>query len=476
MSLYAVDAAGAGAIVELAWTNGAITLFPLFLAPFMLVHLLDISILPLLLTMFFSLSVMIFLSWRQSRFFWHFKKLAAERTGLVNEWVQNIRALRALGWIEAFETKIFKKRLQETNNRVAMVSNGHTMASLGASVGFLLNLAGIYALVKMRPGSTLSPGELTATFWALGVYLARPLRSVPWILTFTLDSYTSIRRVERFLSLKSDDIRVTPTSLPEISGETPQPFLEIAELSLELDGKTLLKDVSVKIDKPEFVAVVGPVGSGKTLFIQSLIGEVPAHFAKYSLQGEDVANFDEETLKSRFSLVPQDGFIASTTIRNNVLLDYSDNSEIDDSPSVQNSLENARFPLQAEGFVDGEFTLLGERGINLSGGQRQRLGLARALKSARPVLILDDSLSAVDVNTEREMIASLFKRQLRDKLVLLVTHRHLTLTEMDRVLFFKNGCLIGNGTFEELLKTSAEFRAFMREAEEKERVRDELVT
>jgi ATP-binding cassette subfamily B protein len=106
--------------------------------------------------------------------------------------------------------------------------------------------------------------------------------------------------------------------------------------------------------------------------------------------------------------------------------------------------------------------------LNLSGGQRQRLGLARALYTERPFLILDDSLSAIDVNTERDMIESLFRGKLKDKLTLLITHRHLTLPLSDRVLFFKDGKLNANGSYEDLMATSAEFRDFMRQAETEE--------
>jgi ATP-binding cassette, subfamily B, multidrug efflux pump len=469
VSLYTTDTAGSGGIIELALTNGALTLFPLLLAPFMLRNLLNVSITPLLITMGVSLGIMMLLSWRQSRFFWTFKKLAAERTGLVNEWIQNVRALRALGWMEAFENKIQRKRIQETDNRVAMVSNGQTMASIGASIGFFLNLAGIYALVKMRPESELSPGELTATFWALGVYLAKPLRGIPWILTFTMDSYTSIKRVERFLSLKSEDIHVADQSDDSTFGERV-PYLEIRDLNLTLEGKALLSDVSLEIPGPEFVAIVGPVGSGKTLFVQSLLGEIPAHFGSYRILGGNVAHMNDEKLKTFFSLVPQDGFIASTTIRNNVLLEYD---VPQDSPSntiarAQTSLEQARLSLGEEGFSELEQTVLGERGVNLSGGQRQRLGLARALYTERPLLVLDDSLSAIDVNTERDMIESLFRGKLKDKLTLLITHRHLTLPLSDRVLFFKDGKLKANGRYEELMANSAEFRDFMRQAQKEE--------
>jgi len=474
VSLYTTDTAGSGGIVELAWTNGALTLFPLLLAPFMLKNLLNVSITPLLVTMSLSLSVMFFLSWRQSRFFWTFKKLAAERTGLVNEWVQNIRALRALGWTEAFEKKIFKKRLEETNNRVTMVSNGQTMASLGASIGFFLNLAGVFALVKMRPEGALSPGELTATFWALGVYLANPLRGIPWILTFTMDSYTSIKRVEKFLGLKSDDIRVAD---PSADKPNSTPYLEIEKLNLVLDNKTLLKDISLRIEKPEFVAIVGPVGSGKTLFVQSLLGEIPAEFARYLLLGKNVANMSDDRLKSNFALVPQDGFIASTSIRNNVLLEYEthDDNALEIHDKAQVALENAKLSLSSEGFADQQDTILGERGVNLSGGQRQRLGLARSLFTERPFLVLDDSLSAIDVNTERSMIETLFRGKLHDKLTLLITHRHLTLPLTDRVLFFKDGQLKANGRYEDLMTSSAEFRDFMTEARKKEEPASDLL-
>ncbi|MEO5668195.1 MAG: ABC transporter ATP-binding protein, partial [Bdellovibrionota bacterium] len=475
VSIYTTDTAGSAGLVELAWTNGALVLFPLLLAPFMLKTLLNVSITPLLITMGLSLTVMFLLSWRQSRFFWTFKKLAADRTGLVNEWIQNIRALRALGWIDAFEKKIYVKRVEETDNRTAMVSNGQMMASIGASIGFFLNLAGVYALVKMRPEGDLSPGELTATFWALGVYLAKPLRGIPWILTFTMDSYTSIKRVERFLSLKSDNIVVDDASA---SMTAQAPYLEIQNLNLTMGEKNLLKNVSVKIDKPEFVAIVGPVGSGKTLFVQSLLGEIPAHFGRYRIQGENVGLLSENQLKSKFSFVPQDGFIASTTIRNNVLLEYDvpdDSSSSDLMSRAQTALESAKLSLDAEGFSDKEETVLGERGVNLSGGQRQRLGLARSLFTERPLLVLDDALSAIDVNTERAMIDTLFKSRLKDKLTLLITHRHLMLPLTDRVLFFKEGKLVADGRYDHLMSDSQEFREFMREAKKKEESKNDLL-
>lgn len=466
VSLYTIDAAGSGAWIELAWTMGVLTIFPLLLAPFMLQQLLHIPLTPIVITMACSLLLTSFLSWRQSRFFMAFKRLAAERTGLVNEWIQNIRALRSLHWMRAYESRMFQKRIQETDNRVAMVSNGQTMATMGASLGFVLNFVGIYALSKSRPEGALSAGELTATIWALGVFLARFLRGIPWILTFAMDSLTSIRRVEAFLNLRSDNIFVKDKQAPP-----EKDLLNIKNLCLEIDHKTLLKNISLQIAKPQLIAIVGSVGSGKTLFIQSLLGEVEAHFESFSLLGKNVAQMNGEQLKAHFSLVPQDGFTASTSIRNNILLDY-DTAPADadkTNQAIADSLSLVQFSLEGEGFSDGTETLLGERGINLSGGQRQRLGLARALVANRPFLILDDSLSAVDVNTERAMIETLFKQRWNDRVIFFVTHRHLTLPLCDRVLFFKNGELKADGRYDELEQSHEEFQEFIRETEKLEK-------
>ena len=466
VSLYTIDAAGAGAWIELAWTMGALTFFPLFMAPFMLRSLLHVPLFPLLTTMTVSVSLVFLLSWRQSKFFAQFKRLAAERTGLANEWIQNIRALRALNWVTPFEKKIFKKRVEETANRVAMVANGQSMATVGSSLGFILNLVGIFALVRARPEGAITPGELTATLWALGVFLSRYLRGIPWILTFAMDSLTSIRRVEKFLALQSDALGIDDKTALQSSS---QPLLQIKNLRLRINSKDLLKDVSLTVDKPQLIAIVGSVGSGKTLFIQSLVGEAPARFDEFRVLGKNVASMSDSELKHYFSLVPQDGFTASSSIRSNILLDYDVDTEMQSTPKALRALKQVHFPLEDEGFAEGLETLIGERGVNLSGGQSQRLGLARALYADRPFLILDDSLSAVDINTERAMIESLFRGDSKDKVILFATHRHLTLPLTDRVLFFSEGRLAGDGTFDELSHNNAAFKSFILETQEKEK-------
>ena len=454
VSIYATDVSGSSAFVDQVIPMAASIVFPMVLAPLAIHRICGIPILLTVSVMIVMIALNVVLASRQSRFFYRFKFLAAERTGIVNEWIQNIRLLRILGWVENFEAKIFAKRIEETSNRVSMVTNGQLMNSFGSCITYVLNLTGIGALLYIH-GQTVTPGDLFALLWILGVFLTRPFRQTPWIFTFLLDSISSLRRVAGYLEKPASAGGSTPEARTEKVDAQP---IEVRGLRVAFDGSEKLTDLSFTIEAGEFVAVVGEVGSGKSLLVQALLGETNAAFDEYRIGETEITHLDLGRRREYFSFVPQDGFVMSATLRENIAFRYGV-SERDDQ--IRHSLKRAQFDLAIESVRDGLNTEIGERGVNLSGGQRQRVSLARADYFDRPIVLLDDCLSAVDVDTEARLVNELLLGAWSGKTRILVTHRLSVLEKVDRVFFLEKGRLIECGPFEDLLARSGAVRNFV---------------
>lgn len=454
VSLYATDVPGATVFLDQTLPTGASTLFPLIITPFALAAFFHTPLLPTFILIASLVALNTFLAFRQSKFFYRFKQLAAERTGLVNEWIQNIRTLRILGWTSSFEAKIFKKREAETENRVAMVTNGQFMNSVSTSVTFALNIAALALLTVWSP-RPLSPGEILAVLWIIGVFLIRPFRQMPWFFTFAFDAWTSLQRLQDFL--RTENRETLPIQIPLLPIDDSL-AIDVQGLKLMAGPRTLIENFTLRVKQGEFVAIVGEVGSGKSLLLLSLLKETGAYFARYRLGKTDALQLSEAQLREHFSYVPQEGFIISATLRDNVAFDYESRTELD--PAILKSLKSAQFDLSQERVEAGLETEIGERGVNLSGGQKQRVSLARAHFSNGPLLLLDDCLSAVDVETEEKLLQGLLQGEWGTRTRLLVTHRLTVLPKVDRVLFLREGRLLQEGTYEELLANCAEFREF----------------
>ena len=460
VSIYATDVTGATAFLDQTIPLGAGIIFPFVCAPIAVQVICGIPVRTTVMLMLAVLSISITLSIRQSRFFQAFKRLAAERTALVNEWVQNLRLLRILGWVDVFEQKIFNKREEETVNRVKMVTNGQMMGSFGSSVNFFLNLVAVMTLGRLK-GDTATPGDYFALLWIFGVFLSRPFRQVPWIFTFTFDGWTSLKRIENYLN--RFDTEGLSVGESKVDASCHSAALSLRNLSLKIGEIEILHDISFDVEPGEFVAIVGEVGSGKSLLLMSLLGETAAACSTLTVNGAELRGRPVDERRKFFGFVPQDGFVMSASLRENVAFRYDVKSEID--PAVIQALRAAQFdPMHENGsgsLPDGVATEIGERGVNLSGGQRQRVGLARASYLRRPVILLDDALSAVDVETERALFETLLFGEWREATRIMVTHRLSVLERVDRILFLRDGRLIDQGRFQELARRNDDFRGFV---------------
>jgi ATP-binding cassette subfamily B multidrug efflux pump len=458
VAVYATDIPGATIFLEQSVPTGASIIFPLVAAPPVIAYLFDIPVGPTLMLMAFIGVLNFIMAYRQSVYFFNFKKLAADRIGLVNEWVQNIRTLRILGWVRNFENKIFATRQVETANRIAMVTNGQAMNSIASSITYVLNIVVISTFVFLT-AQKISSGALFALLWIVGIFLTKPFRQMPWLFTFIFDSWTSLTRISDFLQLENLDPHLRHKEFQKLKElGTDSPALSVRNLNLRIGDSEVLKSIDLEIRKGEFVAIVGEVGSGKSLLLLSLMGETGAEFAEFSIGGNDAKTLPLHQLRQFFTFVPQEGFIMSSSLRDNVAFDY-DISKTDDQNILQ-ALAHAQFRPDQERVEAGLDTEIGERGVNLSGGQKQRVSLARVDFHKTPLILMDDCLSALDVETEELLIDSLLKGAWKDRTRLLVTHRLTVLDQVDRVIFLERGKIIAQGPFTELLRSNAQFRNF----------------
>lgn len=452
VSLYATDVSGATVYLDQTLPSGSSTFFPLLITPFVLVTFFDTPIFYTLLVVVGITAINTFLAFRQSKFFYMFKMLAAERLGFVNEWIQNIRTLRILGWVEIIEQKIINKREVETRNRVKMVTNGQMMNSISSSFTFIVNIVTL-ALLVLYYKRELSPGEIFALLWILGVFLTRPFRQMPWFFTFAFDAATSIARIEAFLSAKNKfDTR--EAELKEIDSKN---ILEIENLNLSIQNQEILNIHSLKVAQGQHVMIVGEVGSGKSLLLLSLLGETNCEWSRYVINRKHLSNGVKD-FRSVFSYVPQEGLIVSTTLRDNIFLQYDSPKDHDDK--VTQAIFNAQFKKDMAVLENGLDTEFGERGVNLSGGQKQRINIARAAFDDRDIIVLDDSFSALDSETEHLIFTQLVNGVWKNKTVIMTTHRLNLLVSADVIHFMQNGRIQASGSYSDLINRLPDFRLF----------------
>jgi len=328
-----------------------------------------------------------------------------------------------------------------------------------SSISLLLLLA--LGSGQLQQG-TLSIGGLVA----LILYVERLVFPTA-LLGFTLNTFqtgqVSLERVEELLSrqpLIRDPIEPEHLELP-VRGE-----LEARNLHIRYDGSDCdtLNGLSFQIHSGELVAVVGPVGCGKTTLARALgrMVEVPAN--QLFLDGHDLTNVRLKDLREQIALVPQEGYLFTSSLADN--LRYGEPEA--DIERVEAAAEQARLLGDVRGFPDGMNTLVGERGITLSGGQRQRTALGRALLLKAPVLVLDDALASVDNNTAAEILDSV--RRQTQRTIVMISHQLSAAAACDRILVLDQGRLVQQGHHSDLIQEQGLYRSLWEREQAAERL------
>ncbi len=286
-------------------------------------------------------------------------------------------------------------------------------------------------------------GYFTATVW--------PIMAVSEMINMTSQGRASLKRISSLLDAPVDVLDRGDVSDPaEIRGD-----IELRDLTFCYPGESrpALSDVSFKINAGENVGIIGRTGSGKTTLVDLILRTYNVPDGCLFIDGRDVNTIPIRTVRDNAAYVPQDNFLFSDTIRNNIAFA----SDSDDTDAAESAARLADVHDNIIGFADGYGTVLGERGVTVSGGQKQRISIARALMKDAPILILDDAVSAVDVGTERTILDNLAATR-RGKTTVLIAHRVSTVERMDKIIYLDDGRVLGVGTHSELMESCAEYR------------------
>ena len=271
-----------------------------------------------------------------------------------------------------------------------------------------------------------------------------PVSAIGWTASMIQRGSASQKRLNEFLDTRPDIVS-RPNALTENLYGTLA--FEKVNFIYPQTGIHAIKDFNLTIAPGQRIAVVGRTGSGKTTLAQLLLRMYDVTSGTIRLNNIALQDIDVKALRQLVSYVPQDGFLFSDTVENNIAFGATTANK----EAVHHAAHLAVVDKEIERFSEGYQTMVGERGVTLSGGQKQRISIARALMKNSPVLLLDDCLSAVDARTERTILGHL-KTYLEGKTSIIITHRIFSLLDFDNIIVLQEGAIAEQGTHEELLK------------------------
>lgn len=361
---------------------------------------------------------------------------------VAQENLTGVRTVKAFSR-ERYEIEKFRKRNGHYYN--LNMSLAKTMAKYNPNISFLtktllilsVTVGGVFVVREQ-----ISLGQLSA-FIEYANNIVWPMEILGWVTNSMAAAVASNKKINRILEEEPQIVSPEkPQRMDEIKGE-----LEFRHVSLKLENQTVLEDINFVLPAGKTLGVMGMTGSGKTTLVNLVERFYDTTEGAVLLDGVDVRRFNLQQLRSGTAVVMQDVFLFSDTVGENIRIGSRDWME-------RSHMEQAARAADAHGFVSklpqGYDTVIGEKGVGLSGGQKQRISIARALARKAPILILDDSTSALDMETEHEIQQEL--KNLRGMSKLIIAHRISAVRHADEIIILQDGRIVERGTHESLLQ------------------------
>lgn len=357
--------------------------------------------------------------------------------------------VKELGELMAF--KKLNKKNEETNIKFTKTStllNIFVTLAVESVICIILGYGGYLVHVGTFKAGDLVEfiGYFNAIVW--------PVMAISELIGMRSRGKASLKRISDLLDAKEDVCDAADVhDVDEIKGD-----IEFRSMNFKYpDGDfDILHDVSFKINAGENVGIIGKTGSGKTTIVDLILRTYNVPDGTLFIDGNDVNDIPIKTVRKYAAYVPQDNFLFSDTIRNNI----SFASDTDSDELVVSAAKMSDVHDNIVDFPDGYQTTLGERGVTVSGGQKQRISIARALMKNAPILILDDSVSAVDTKTEKIIIDNLRENR-KGKTTILIAHRISTIEKMDKIIFIDDGKIVAVGTHNDLISSCKDYRTMV---------------
>jgi len=317
------------------------------------------------------------------------------------------------------------------------------MGMLWPTLELMLGLAMV--LVLWIGGREVLAGHMQiGAFTAFNIYMMQltfPIIALGWVISIFQRGTASVGRLNEIMQ---EQPKISDG--PEARDLYVEGEIEFRGLNFEYEGKPVLRDLNLRIPAGSSMAIVGPTGSGKTTLVDLIPRIYDAAPGMVLLDGRPIREFSLASLRESIGFVPQETFLFSERIRENIALGVSSATD----QEIHNAADAANIARDIEGFPEQYQTMVGERGITLSGGQKQRTALARALIRNPRILILDDALSSVDTHTEDKILNHL-REVMQGRTTIFISHRVSTVRNADRIAVLHEGRIVELGTHDELL-------------------------